>query len=289
MSDFLKPLFGMSRPSANLPRRPGKPPLPELQLEEFKLWYLAQRKVAVALTPDPQGSIGKTGSRLGGSAWLSEGENWPVDGRGIPLEFLAQLDCDDCRGLCGYPAHGIIQFFIGRDDLFGADFDDLLNGSALIRWCDPEMAGALHEPPLLEELGGEPFSDFSPFLKADVRTGGLALRSQPFEDWIDQSSKEAEVRTDDLYDRFDISALDRFVESQALERPRRHQSGGYPAFTQSDIRYKAEFADYDHVLLRLTSDETLQWGDVGEAVFMIRSADLAKGDFSSVVYSWDSC
>jgi uncharacterized protein YwqG len=29
------------------------------------------------------------------------------------------------------------------------------------------------------------------------------------------------------------------------------------------------------------------WGDVGEAVFMIRSTDLANGDFGQVAFSWD--
>jgi uncharacterized protein YwqG len=287
--DFLKRLFGLAGASERPLRPAAKPPLPEAELEIFKDWFLTQRKPAVALIPNPDGPIGKTGSRLGGPAWLTDDENWPLDKQNTPLEFLAQLDCVDCRELTGYPNDGIIQFFIGRDDLFGADFDNLLNGSALIRWCDTESTGALHQPPPLEELGGAPFSDFSPFMKAGVRNGGLALHPQPFEDWIDQSIKDAELRVNDLYKQYDIATLERFVESEELERPLRHQTGGYPAFTQSDIRYQADFADYDHVLLRLTSDDAVLWGDVGEAVFMIHSADLARRDFTRVAYSWDCC
>jgi uncharacterized protein YwqG len=95
------------------------------------------------------------------------------------------------------------------------------------------------------------------------------------------------LRIDALYQRFDIDALYAFVESDEVARPMRHHTGGYPAYTQSDVHYQSAFADHDHVLLRLTSDDTIMWGDVGECVFLIRSEDLKRGDFSRVAYSWD--
>nr|WP_299908016.1 DUF1963 domain-containing protein [Sphingomonas bacterium] len=39
--------------------------------------------------------------------------------------------------------------------------------------------------------------------------------------------------------------------------------------------------------MRLTSDDYLLWGDVGEAVFLLPADDLRRRDWSRVAYSWD--
>ncbi len=291
MIGFLKRLFGNRPPPAHevaQDKVPNKPPLPTEVLAEFKSWYLAQRKPAVALIPDTGAATDEAGSRLGGPAWLAEGESWPIDERGVPLEHLAQLDLSDCQSLEGYPEDGLLQFFVGRSDVYGANFDDLNAGQFLIRYLSPSAIGSYHAPPELIEVNGIPFSDFSPM--ADyVRKQGVPLRAQAIEDQIDQSNRAAEEWIFRLYKDYDIRSLEAFLESDEQERPLRHQSGGYPAFTQTDIRYEPAYADYDSVLLRLTSDDLLTWGDCGEAVFMIRSADLVAGDFSKAIYSWDCC
>lgn len=299
MIDFLRRLFGSSTPPEPIPassrsaavraRAQAKPTIPDDVLDEFKRWYLDQRKPAVALLPDPAGAIGVAGSRLGGPAWLADGETWPIDANGVPLEFLAQLDLADCSALEGYPREGIIQVFVGRDDVHGANFDNLLKGGFLVRHVRDIDAGGLHPPPPLKEVAGVRFSDFSPFCDEESRNGGIALVAEIIEDRIDFSIKEAERRILDLCNQFDTAPLDAFVERQAHERLLRHHVGGYPAFTQTDIRNQDAYADYDRVLLRLTSDDILLWGDSGEAVFMMRSADLVADDFSKVAYSWDCC
>ena len=67
--------------------------------------------------------------------------------------------------------------------------------------------------------------------------------------------------------------------------------GGYPYFTQTDPReYSAAYAD-DVLLLQLDSDAEngveMLWGDVGVCNFFIHPQDLAKRDFSKVLYNWD--
>lgn len=286
MIQFLKRLFG-GHAGTGSSASSAKPPLPDTELDQFKAWFALQRKPAVELTPTPSMMVALEGSRLGGPAWLAEGESWPRDPAGVPLEFLAQLACTDCASLSGYPSGGFIQFFVGRDDLFGMNLDELPNGSALVRWCDPSSSGGFHTPPELEEVGGVPFSDFSPFLDPSLRAAGIALRATPFEDWIDQSVKDMEEYVYRLYQEYDIKQLENYIESEEVARPLRHQTGGYPSFTQSDIRYQAELSNLDHVLLRLTSDEVVQWGDVGEAVFMLREADLLAKNLGATVFSWD--
>lgn len=289
MMAFLKRLLGGSarENESAAPTANAKPPIPDDVLAEFTSWFFAQRKPAVELRPDPGGPIGATGSRLGGPAWLAEGEAWPIDAQGVPLEFLAQLDLADCRSLPGFPHDGIVQFFIGRDDVYGADFDHPRRGNFLVRLCRPNAAGALHAPPALAEVNGVFGSNFSPFSGNGVRVRGIALAPEAVEDSIDGSIIEADTRIHELYRQFDIGSLEDILEAPQNERPIRHHAGGYPAFTQSDIRHQADNADLDQVLLRVTSDDNVMWGDAGEAVFMIRQADLAAGNFGETVYSWD--
>ena len=127
----------------------------------------------------------------------------------------------------------------------------------------------------------------TPAQSDDVRLRGIMLVAEPFEDQIDLSNKDAETRFFGLSEDHDLDPL--YEEIDAIDRMRApsHHTGGYPAFTQSDIRFEKKYADFDHVLLRLTSDDILMWGDAGECVFMMRSADLARGDFSGIAYSWD--
>ena len=296
MIEFLRRLLGGPTPivkptavatTARTHETPIKKAIPDTELADFKTWFLQQTRPALALTPDPTLEITASGSRLGGPAWLADGEPWPSDPQGVPLEFLAQLDCTECRDLDGYPNSGIIQFFIGRGDLHGADFDDPARATMIVRRCDVTQPGALVPPPPLQIVGDDMFSDFSPFQDEAVRTAGIGLRLTFITDRIDQSIMAAEKRITTLYERYNIEALDAFLESDEAARPLRHQTGGYPAYTQNDVHYQPAFADFDHVLLRLTSDELVMWGDVGECVFLIRSSDLARADFARVAYSWD--
>lgn len=267
--------------------KPTKPAIPDNELAKFKTWFLQETRPALALAPDPTLEISAAGSRLGGPAWLAAGESWPSDVRGVPLEFLVQLDCAECQELYGYPDHGIIQFFIGRNDLYGADFDDPTRATILVRRCDVTQPGGLVPPPPLDVVAEVEFSDYSPFQDNAIRAAGVGLRATLIADRIDQSIMAAEQRIAALYERYNIDALEAFLESDAATRPLRHHTGGYPAYTQSDVHYQPAFADFDHVLLRLTSDDFLMWGDVGECVFLIRRDDLARADFSRVAYSWD--
>jgi uncharacterized protein YwqG len=84
------------------------------------------------------------------------------------------------------------------------------------------------------------------------------------------------VDDEDVYDELQESAL---LTSQV---------GGYAEFTQEDPRA----VDSPLVLLlQLSSDDKaeMMWGDSGIANFFIDPDDLAKADFSRVLYNWDCC
>ena len=41
------------------------------------------------------------------------------------MELLAQVDCSALKSLPDFPHTGLLQFFIGTDECYGADFDDM--------------------------------------------------------------------------------------------------------------------------------------------------------------------
>lgn len=296
MIDFLKRLFGgggkpTPAPVPNLVPAPQPtlareqlPPLPQDKIDAFLDWYRAQRKPAVRFTPVPDAPIEPLGSRLLGPAYLLDGEQWPRDDSGEPLQFLAQINFADCASLDGYPRDGVIQFFIGIDDLFGADFDNLLGGQRLVRVIPADAKGALRNRP---PISRDDEYLYTPSQSDAVRERGMMLVAIPFEDRMDLSNKEADQRFFAMSDEHDLDPLYEAVDEIDQTRDLCHHTGGFPAFTQSDIRHDAAYEDFDHVLLRLTSDDILMWGDAGECVFMMRSDDLARGDFDKVAYSWD--
>lgn len=69
-----------------------------------------------------------------------------------------------------------------------------------------------------------------------------------------------------------------------------HKIGGFPNFTQSDVR---EIGDYEILLLQIDSEGTekneIMWGDCGIANFFIREKDLKELNFYKTIYNWDCC
>ncbi len=297
MIGLFKRLFGVgndiaqtaqAEPANSTPSpKPQLEPIPDDIANGFLDWYRAQRRPAIALKPDINLPIEPKTSRLFGPAFLLKGEEWPQAKNGKTLDFLAQMDLADCAALKGYPASGIIQFFIGRDDLFGADFEDLLRGDYLVRHVPADADGNMREAPHKDDYDQSGIDDFSPAYNLETRLRGISLVPEMIEDMIDLSHFEASKRFFGIPAKYDLNPLYNILDKLQAQRSQGHHTGGYPAFVQTDIREYGRYLEYDHVLLRLTSDEHLMWGDVGECVFMIPSEDVAKGDFSRVIYTWD--
>ncbi|MCB6144241.1 DUF1963 domain-containing protein [Providencia rettgeri] len=55
--------------------------------------------------------------------YLPLNEKYPTNIEGMPLKLLAQINFAQMPKLENYPEKGILQFFIGGDDLYGADFE----------------------------------------------------------------------------------------------------------------------------------------------------------------------
>ncbi|MEY0874488.1 DUF1963 domain-containing protein, partial [Providencia manganoxydans] len=82
----------------------------------------ATKKPLVEMTLTPIEDYVLWDSRVGGMPYLPLNEKYPTNSEGMPLKLLAQINFAQMPKLENYPEKGILQFFIGGDDLYGADF-----------------------------------------------------------------------------------------------------------------------------------------------------------------------
>lgn len=249
-------------------------------MEPFRerLFQTAQRFVRVKAQPARNTKFWE--SKVGGSPYLPKNAEWPCAPDGRPLFFLAQINFAEMPALPPFPAKGIVQFYINDDDLYGMDFDDGEN---------PDTFRVLFFP--------DPVQDEKQLQAQPLMQDFDLLPHHPDESYPLQFSIEEEVAgaTDyrfwqqfgtDFFQQFGEKEWDVMDEFGKAVRPQGHKVGGYAYFTQDDPR-RAE--DPMLLLFQLDSDEgmDLMWGDMGVGHFFIREKDLAKGDFSRVLYDWD--
>ncbi|AZI41705.1 DUF1963 domain-containing protein [Deinococcus psychrotolerans] len=228
-------------------------------------------------------------SKVGGVPYRLQGEAWPLDPAGLPLAFLAQINFAQLPALEGFPNAGIVQFFIGTNDLMGFRFKNIDQPQDTYRVLYFEQV--IHDESQLDlslPIWPDDRERHSPLeenlaLKISGVKGEMLMtpRDRLFEstvriDFLD----EADSPDDDLQ-------LGEYLEEKYNEiSPSGHQLGGYPMFTQEDPRTP----EHAHILLfQLDSDwdHNIMWGDMGIGNFFIHPNDLAKRDFSRVFYNWD--
>lgn len=92
------------------------------------------------------------------------------------------------------------------------------------------------------------------------------------------------------------TAWERYGNAWDPDDPR-DQVGGWPSFEQVDPRWWPDgeaLRRYDTVLFQLDSQHgdragrpEVMWGDGGVGRFLVNGGDLARLDFSRVMYAWD--
>ncbi|MBD5457786.1 MAG: DUF1963 domain-containing protein [Lachnospiraceae bacterium] len=254
-------------------------------------------------------------SKLGGTPYLPKDMEYPkvLEGRleGKPLKLLAQLNFEKLPQLEGFPKKGILQFFAGcdDDDVYGIDFDDGFdqNGFRVIYHENitediTKLMSKEDMPEFDSEENYYPFTGefllkagkchLSPITVSDYRFDKAVVESYNalFDGdvvgmWADRDGKKGICQADKpLYDAiYEVRAK----SGSGL--------GGYPFFTQYDPRPNNEdYADCDILLFQLDSEnggdgweDEIMWGDCGVGNFFISAENLAKCDFSKVLYTWD--
>ncbi|ENY6785525.1 YwqG family protein [Providencia rettgeri] len=251
------------------------------------------KKSLVEMTLTPVEDYILWDSRVGGMPYLPINEKYPTNSAGTPLKLLAQINFAQMPKLENYPEKGILQFFIGGDDLYGADFEhrqkqedfriiyweDIIEDASQLTQ-DFSAVIAAHSDDYYTPIDHQYSIEYTPakqFISIDdFQFGQKILGVDNLYDYEDQFDGE------DFYDEWVEPYSDTF-ESGA------HCIGGYPFFTQTDPReYEKDIQQYE-LLLQINTDYEIgiMWRDMGVGNFFIHPDDLKKRDFSRVVYNWD--
>jgi len=282
---------------------------------------ISPRRPMVNITPY-RGDTTVFSSKFGGVPYFPKNMKYPTveegEFEGLPIRFLAQLNFAEIPQLQGFPASGILQFFVGCNghDTYGMDFDDPMSQNTFrILYheniiTEESQLYTEEDMPAFDETDypfeGEfalEFSEAEPSLVPieDYRFSGYACEAynKAFGKKVKSLFGEDGIETDDpeFFDLLCDSGYDPEDDDEELMDRiccEGAHIGGYPYFTQLDPREdSADYQRYDTLLLQIDTEDVdedeIMWGDSGVANFFIAAEDLVKKDFSRVMYNWDCC
>ena len=241
-------------------------------------------------------------SKFGGIPYLPKDFEVPCDSSSNhkQLALLAQINCAELPENNIYPEVGILQFWIGRDDLMGLEDDyKVVYFENIDNTITKEEVLTKYKP-----LDPNNYDQYTPFDPTNAEFGltfkkGISTITVPdyrFEDIVINAIHE-------LYPDEEVSKLYSDLGADVHEYlytsvdGLNHAIGGYPNFTQYDPRgYNSEEGEqspYDIMLLQVESewkkDDNVEiiWGDCGVGNFFISEENLKNRNFEDVLYNWD--
>ena len=239
-------------------------------------------------------------SKVGGLPYWDPAKTYPTDSNGKKMFLLAQINFDQDKAESPLPQSGMLQFFIGGEEMYGLDLD---HPSEQKDWrivyhekVDASVTAEAVEAMGIPSNNGDDEEVDSPVFRSCV------FRLVKKETWLtpDHWERFDELTLEvakDLFGETDAeSANEVFGEDQyaLLEEEyfysENSQLLGHPFFTQEDAR--EEGSRYNTLLFQLDSetvDDVVMWGDSGVGNFFINAEDLKRLDFSNVLYNWDCC
>lgn len=290
---------------------------PETQVKLDKLLAKVDELIPPVDTVRLKPSRGKTtvfDSKLGGVPYLPKSMEYPTvrEGElaGRPLFLLAQLNFGSLPKLPGFPTEGILQFFAGcmDDDVYGMDFDDGFNQNGFRVIYHENIItdeSALYSEEDMPDYGeGDDYFPFKgEFLLTAEKAEPMGISETDF-----RFDKAVAAAYNELFGGEIVGMWDRDGKGlRQVDEPLydavfsryscKTRMGGYPFFTQEDPRrYNDDYAKCTVMLFQSDSEnggekddwnDQICWGDLGVANFFISPEDLAKRDFSHVLYNWD--
>lgn len=249
-------------------------------------------------------------SKFGGLPYLPKDREVPKNKENEQLTLLAQINIEELPENNIYPMkEGILQFWILNDDILGLDYDtNLGDGYKIIYYKDIDKS--VTEEEILEKY--KPYKDEDSYFPVEgefslsfkLTDGYFSDSNDDFREIVDREMKKFYDENKDkyseilkIYDKenqlnyweiWDILEEDKEIGEKLFGAG--HKIGGFPDFTQSDIR---EVGEYEILLLQIDSVGTkkneIMWGDCGIANFFIREKDLKELNFDKAIYNWDCC
>lgn len=247
------------------------------------------------LTIQPSVTPGLFDSKFGGLPYWPPTMPYPTDSMGEKLILLAQFNLEQIGADAPLPKTGLLQFFVGRGDNFGADWGKDTPSGFQVVWHEnvdrsliPEQIRALGIPihadldywPVLREAAITAQRVTSWMGPADGQFD--TLFAQVWEDVTGQPPAEPDFR--DFLEKADQD----YIYDQLWSSG--HHLLGWPYFEQFDPREPD--SPYRTLLFQLDSDWTetdtyIMWASGGVGNFFISPEKLNRQDFSDVLYTWD--
>jgi uncharacterized protein YwqG len=257
------------------------------KLEEFREKIEATIKPYIEITLENNEEPTWWQSKFGGLPYLPKGFAYPTTPEGNYLFLLAQINFAEVPHLENFPQKGILQFYVANEELYGLNYENHANqtGFRVLYFPEPDLnvENIVTNYEFLPEISqyGLPLS------------GCCSLQFMPKYAPISYNDFQfTELLGDDIYNL--LAEDDRiFDEYTVLLSPAGHKIGGYPDFTQTDMRYfyNANQQEPYILLFQMDTDANdaidIMWGDAGIGNFFIQESALKNLDFSSVLYNWD--
>ena len=242
-------------------------------------------------------------SKVGGLPYWDPAKTYPTDSNGKPMLLLAQINFDQDKAESPLPQSGMLQFFIGGEEMYGLGLDfDHPTEQKDWRIVYHEKIDTNMNAELVEGLGiptdTENQEYCSPVLKSCVfhlvkkETWITSMHSDAFDTLTLELAEELFGETEADYGS-DVFGDEQFTLIEEEDSHNKNsQLLGHPYFTQEDVR--EEGSRYDTLLFQLDSEtvdkeKITMWGDCGVGNFFINAEDLKRLDFSNVLYNWDCC
>ena len=290
-------------PSVSETFKTPPPPKPKPEPSEKAKAIVAEVKRRTAaprwkLTLQPEGPCGLLDSKVGGLPYWDPALPYPTDSQGNKMTLLAQLNFAQLGTEDPLPRAGMLQFFIGQDDVFGIDFDqpDSQKDFRVVYHPEPDPALTLEQIQALDLPTHVEADCCTPVFQEAVFTaektvGYMGPGDCRFEAMFREAVRAVtgeDIGDKNEYQYFDKADRDYFYDQLSTAG---HRLLGYPFFTQYDPREPE--GPYDTLLFQLDSDmaedrkDLVLWGDCGVGNFFINREDLLRRDFSRILYNWD--
>jgi uncharacterized protein YwqG len=256
------------------------------ELEKFRDKIESSLKPFIAIRAEKNDNLALWQSKFGGLPYLPKGYEYPKGIQDTPLFLLAQINFEEASDLEGFPQSGILQFYIGGDDFYGANWDNPTKQDNFRVVYFPEVSKI--ESDLVTDFSFLPEQTELPLfescsLQFEKKIAPVGMGDYEFEKIFGQR----------FFEEFGDQEEDVCHEYDNKFPSQGHKIGGYAFFTQDDPRAvgKGAVVGKDILLLQIDTDDDadIMWGDSGVGNFFISQADLEKRDFSQVLYTWDCC
>jgi len=261
---------------------------------EKKYQETAKEMIVADASVNASKEIKITDSKIEGIPYIPKGKKIPTNSKEQQFMFLAQINCEDLKGLEDFPQEGILQFWVLGEDLLGLDFDDYTNRDGF---------DVIYYEKIEDYYSEDEFKEMYNPYKFDLKYMETLIASEPckmkfslekqkesfnyelldnlFKEVLEEESLGFNEK-DKLYEEVEKLYDDEFYEEIVGTK-----CNGFPYFTQWEPRDDEQMKEYDTSLFQIDSGKEVMIGDSGVMHFFINREKLKNKDFSDVFYNWD--